>query len=129
VLVVEDNATNRFVLSLFLEKLGFTFDVARDGAEGLVAWESRSYDVVLMDVEMPVLDGLETTRELRRREQAQQRAYTPIIALSADVMLEKRETARLVGMDDFITKPIELDRLERLVFAHVGRRAAEPSGT
>lgn len=119
-LVVEDNATNQFVLSLFLKRLGFTFDIAQHGAEALIAWERRSYDLILMDVEMPVLDGFETTRELRRREQAQDRAPTPIIALSADAMLENREMARLVGMDDFITKPIELDRLERLIHAHVG---------
>jgi signal transduction histidine kinase/FixJ family two-component response regulator len=125
VLVVEDNATNQFVLSLFLKKLGFTFDVAQHGAEALIAWERRPYDIILMDVEMPVLDGLEATRELRRREQAQGRPYTPIIALSADAMLENRDTARLVGMDDFVTKPIELDRLERLIRGQVARRAAE----
>ncbi|PJN93561.1 hybrid sensor histidine kinase/response regulator, partial [Amaricoccus sp. HAR-UPW-R2A-40] len=101
---------------------GFTFDVAQHGAEALIAWERRAYDLILMDVEMPVLDGFEATRELRRREQAQGRAPIPIIALSADAMLENREMARLVGMDDFITKPIELDRLERLIDAHVGAR-------
>jgi len=125
VLVVEDNATNRFVLSLFLERLGFTFDIAKHGAEALIAWEQRAYDVVLMDIEMPVLDGFEATRELRRREQAQGRPPTPIIALSADAMLENRDMARLVGMDDFITKPIELDRLERLIRTQVARRPGE----
>jgi signal transduction histidine kinase/FixJ family two-component response regulator len=127
VLVVEDNATNQFVLSLFLRKLGFTFDLARHGAEALIAWERRAYDVVLMDIEMPVLDGLEATRELRRREKAQGRAYTPIIALSADAMLENRDMARLVGMDDFVTKPIELDRLERLIRSHAARPTGEPA--
>ncbi|PJN92547.1 hybrid sensor histidine kinase/response regulator, partial [Amaricoccus sp. HAR-UPW-R2A-40] len=52
--VVEDNATNQFVLSLFLKRLGFTFDVAQHGAEALIAWERRAYDLILMDVEMPV---------------------------------------------------------------------------
>lgn len=122
ILVVEDNATNQFVLSLFLKRLGITFDVAQHGAEALIAWERRAYDLILMDVEMPVLDGFEATRELRRREQAQGRTPIPIIALSADAMLENREMARLVGMDDFITKPIELDRLERLIDALVGAR-------
>ena len=124
ILVVEDNATNQFVLSLFLKRLGYTFDVAQHGAEALIAWERRPYDLILMDVEMPVLDGFEATRELRRREQAQDRPHTPIIALSADAMLENRDMAKLVGMDDFVTKPIELDRLERLVRNHVGARAS-----
>ncbi len=70
-----------------------TFDVAQHGAEALIAWERRSYDLVLMDIETPVLDGFEATRELRRREQAQGRPYTPIIALSADAMLKNREKA------------------------------------
>ncbi|MBA3325069.1 MAG: response regulator [Rhodobacteraceae bacterium] len=126
-LVVEDNATNQFVLSLFLEKLGITFDIAQHGAEALIAWERRPYDIVLMDIEMPVLDGLEATRELRRREQAQGRPYTPIIALSADAMLENRDMARLVGMDDFVTKPIELDRLRKIIRSQLLRRANEPS--
>ncbi len=125
VLVVEDNATNQFVLSLFLDKLGMTFEIAQHGAEALIAWERRPYDVILMDIEMPVLDGLEATRELRRREQAQGRSYTPIIALSADAMLENRDMARLVGMDDFVTKPIELDSLERLVRSQLARRASD----
>ena len=123
ILVVEDNATNQFVLSLFLRSAwASTFDVAQHGAEALIAWERGAYDLILMDIEMPVLDGFEATRELRRREQAQGRRRSPIIALSADAMLENREMARLVGMDDFITKPIELDRLERLIGAHVGAR-------
>lgn len=125
-LVVEDNATNRFVLSLFLQKLGATFDMAQHGAEALIAWEGRSYDIVLMDIQMPVLDGLETTRELRRREQAQGRRYTPIIGLSADAMLENRDMARLVGMDEFATKPIELDRLQKLIESQVARHAGGP---
>ena len=125
VLMVEDNATNQFVLSLFLQKLGMTYDIAQHGAEALIAWEARSYDVVLMDIEMPVLDGFEATRELRRREQAQGRPYTPIIALSADAMLENRDTARLVGMDEFITKPIELDRLQKLILGQLSRRAGD----
>ncbi len=127
VLVVEDNATNQFVLSLFLGKLGYSFDVANHGAEALIAWERRRYDVILMDVEMPVLDGFEATRELRRREQAQGRPATPIIALSADAMLENREKARLVGMDDFVTKPIDLERLEAMITAQIARPLAEPS--
>ncbi|MBP7242607.1 ATP-binding protein [Amaricoccus sp.] len=129
VLVVEDNATNQFVLTLFLSKLGYTFDLANHGAEALIAWERRPYDVILMDVEMPVLDGFEATRELRRREQAQGRAHTPIIALSADAMLENRDKARLVGMDDFVTKPIDLERLEGMIANQLSRPAVDSAPT
>ncbi len=131
VLVVEDNATNQFVLSLFLQKLGMTFDIANHGAEALSAWERNRYDIALMDIEMPVLDGLEATRELRRREQGAGRRRLPIIGLSADAMLENREMARAVGMDGFVTKPIELDRLEALIWDVVLRdnpEAADDAG-
>ncbi len=126
-LVVEDNGTNQFVLALFLEKLGMDFDMAQHGAEALIAWEARPYDLVLMDVEMPVLDGIETTRELRRREQAQDRPRTPIVGLSADALLEIRDRARLVGMDAFLTKPIDLERLRAIVFEQLARAAPSPS--
>ena len=126
VLVAEDNATNQFVFSLFLRKLGMTFEMANNGAEALAAWEKRPCDVVLMDIEMPVLDGFETTRELRRREQAQSRGHTPIIALSADAMLENRDRAREVGMDEFITKPVEIEKLRRLIWGVIHRNASQP---
>ncbi len=111
VLVVEDNATNQFVMSHFLRRLGLRFKLAMDGSEALSACEADSYDLILMDIEMPLLDGFETTREIRRREISRGLPRTPIIALSADAMLEHREKAREVGMDDFLTKPIEMEKL------------------
>ena len=128
VLVVEDNVTNQFVFTLFLRKLGMTFEVVSNGVEALAAWEAHPFDVVLMDIEMPTLDGFETTRELRRREQSFARERTPIIALSADAMLENRERARLVGMDEFITKPVEIDRLKNLIWTVVRRGASQARG-
>jgi CheY-like chemotaxis protein len=127
ILVVEDNVTNQFVFSHFLRKIGMPFDMAPNGAEALVAWESGDYDVVLMDIEMPVMDGIEATRELRRREVALDRPPTPIIALSADAMLENREKALQCGMDDFLTKPVELDRLRKTIWQVLGRPAAPAS--
>jgi CheY-like chemotaxis protein len=111
VLVVEDNATNRFVFAHFLRRIGLAFDMVPNGAAALAACEERGYDVVLMDIEMPVMDGYETARELRRREAGRDRAPTPIIALTADAMFESRERARSCGMTDFVTKPVEIDRL------------------
>lgn len=114
-LMVEDNATNQFVLSHFLRRMGLTFDVVNHGAAALISWESGRHDLVLMDIEMPVLDGYETTRELRRREAAEARARTPIIALSADALPTHRAKAASVGMDGFVTKPIDLDALHAAI--------------
>jgi CheY-like chemotaxis protein len=115
VLVVEDNVTNQFVFAHFLRRIGLPFDMVPNGAEALAAWEAGGYDVVLMDIEMPVMDGYETARELRRREAGRHRAPTPIIALTADAMQESRDRARACGMNDFVTKPVELDRLRRSI--------------
>jgi CheY-like chemotaxis protein len=116
VLVVEDNVTNQFVFAHFLRRIGLAFDMVANGAAALAAMEKRGYDLVLMDIEMPVMDGYETARELRRREADRERAPTPIIALTADAVLESRERARRCGMDDFITKPVELDRLRSSIW-------------
>lgn len=112
VLIVDDNATNRMILSHYLRRIGHSFDEAVNGQQALTAWESQDYDVIVMDIEMPVLDGLEATRELRRRENATGRGYTPIIALSADAMIQKQEMALSVGMDDYLTKPVGLEEIE-----------------
>ena len=112
VLIVDDNATNRMILSHYLRRMGHSFDTATNGQQALAAWEEHDYDVIVMDIQMPVLDGLEATRELRRREAASGRGYTPIIALSADAMIEKRDTALSVGMDSYLTKPVGLREIE-----------------
>lgn len=111
ILVVEDNLTNQFVISHFLRRIGLSFHVVGNGADALHAWQSGRYDLVLMDIEMPVMDGYQAARELRRLEKAQARRPTPIIALSADAMATNFDRVRNCGMDDFITKPVELERL------------------
>jgi CheY-like chemotaxis protein len=116
VLLVEDNVTNRFVFAHFLRRIGVPFHMVENGAEALAAWEAGAYDVVLMDIDMPVMDGYETARELRRREVRLGRASTTIVALTADAMLECRERARSCGMDDFITKPVDLERLRKSIW-------------
>ncbi|WP_201156663.1 ATP-binding protein [Rhodobaculum claviforme] len=115
VLIVEDNATNRMILSHYLRRIGHSFDIATNGQQALAAWEEKDYDIIVMDIEMPVLDGLEATRELRRRENATARRYTPIIALSADAMIQKRELALSVGMDDYLAKPVGLQEIEERI--------------
>ncbi len=103
VLLVEDNEVNRLVAVRILETLGITANAARDGVEALGKLEDQHYDLILMDCEMPVLDGYETTREVRRRQLGQR--HTPIVALTAHALAEDRERCLGVGMDDYLAKP------------------------
>ncbi len=111
ILAAEDSPTNRLVLQALLAPTGAEVAMARDGAEVLAAWQDGAFDLVLMDVHMPVLDGVEATRELRRREAAQGRRRTPVIALTANVMAHQMSGYRAAGMDSCIGKPIERDAL------------------
>ncbi len=110
VLLVEDNAVNRRVAELMLRNLGCRCESANDGAAALAALERSSFDLVLMDSQMPVLDGLEATRELRRREGSQR--HTIVVALTANALPEDREQCLAAGMDDFLTKPLQGATLE-----------------
>lgn len=110
-LVVEDNPTNQFVITLFLRKLGVGHEIVSRGSEALAVFAGGRFDAVLMDIEMPLLDGYDTTRELRRREALLSKPRTPIIALSADAMPDSRRRAHEAGMDAFLTKPIAMDAL------------------
>jgi CheY-like chemotaxis protein/anti-sigma regulatory factor (Ser/Thr protein kinase) len=110
VLLVEDNPTNQRVAQLFLERAGCEVVLAADGREALAALESQTFDLVLMDVQMPVMDGLEATRRIRERETAGGRR-TPIVALTANAMKQQIEECRANGMDDVLPKPIDRERL------------------
>jgi two-component system, sensor histidine kinase len=111
VLLAEDNLTNQFLMKRFLDKLGVASHLAADGREVLLAWKDGAYDLILMDVEMPVLDGLEAAREIRRRESCQSARRIPIIGLSADASAEGARAALAAGMDAFMTKPISIEKL------------------
>jgi len=113
VLVVDDNPVNRKVAIRILEKLGILCEVARDGREALAMLAAQPFSAVLMDFHMPEMDGLETTRELRRREGTSRR--TPVIAMTASVMEEDRLKCLAAGMDDFMPKPIQMDELGRMM--------------
>jgi len=110
VLVAEDSSTNQMVAVGILEHLGFTAEVAGNGREALDALERRSYDAVLMDCQMPEMDGYDATRELRRREGDGRR--TPVIAMTAGVLDDERERCTEAGMDDFVPKPVNPSTLE-----------------
>jgi PAS domain S-box-containing protein len=122
ILLAEDNAMNQKVALLLLERLGYRADVASNGLEALEALERQPYDVVLMDVQMPELDGLDASRRICERWPAEVRPR--IIAMTANAMLEDREACFAAGMDDYVAKPIRPDDL-----AEALRRAGPPRGT
>src|SRR5687767_9975718 len=113
VLLVEDNATNRRVAELFLERAGCEVVLAADGREALEELHKRPVDLVLMDVQMPVMDGLEATRRIRADISGG--ARIPIVGLTANALKEQVEACRAAGMDEVIAKPIERERLEAVL--------------
>ena len=113
ILVADDNPTNREVASLMLQRMGYTPDLASNGEEVLEAMDWRRYDVVLMDVHMPVLDGLETTRRIRRAWPADEQPQ--IVAMTASTMRGDREECLEAGMDDFLGKPVFDNELQAVL--------------
>ena len=109
VLVVEDNPTNVLLARRLLEKGGFSVVVASNGREGLEAAKQQVFDVIFMDVQMPVLDGCEATEEIRRLEGWA--GQVPIVAFTASVMTEETRQCFEAGMDDFIGKPFRIEQL------------------
>jgi signal transduction histidine kinase/CheY-like chemotaxis protein/HPt (histidine-containing phosphotransfer) domain-containing protein len=115
VLLVEDNVVNQKVAARFLERLGCTVEVAANGAEGVAAAATGHFDLILMDLQMPVMDGVTATRKIRELETLRQ---VPIIALTANAMTGDRERCEAAGMDDYLTKPIEVERLRAVLRKH-----------
>ena len=123
ILLAEDNAVNRRVAELMLKKLGYEVEMAKTGRE---AWEkvrAKAYDVVLMDLQMPEMDGIEATRRIREEGHRVTQPY--VVALTANVMQEDRDLCTQAGMDDFVAKPMQLAELraalERAVAARMGK--------
>jgi len=109
VLLVEDNEVNQKVAQKYLERLGCHVRSAYDGAAGVKAFTEERFDLVLMDMQMPVMDGLTATREIRKLERGTR--HTPIVALTANVLAGQLERCLEAGMDDFLTKPLDVARL------------------
>jgi CheY-like chemotaxis protein len=119
ILLAEDNIVNQKVALKMLDKLGYESKLASNGLEVLRAIDEEEFDIVLMDVQMPELDGIEATRIIRDHEQGQQ-PY--IIAMTANAMKGDREVCIEAGMNDFISKPITLDSLQQGLKAFPGHQ-------
>jgi len=115
VLVVEDNAINRRLAVVMLEKIGCLVSVADDGQQALSQIERQEFDLVLMDCQMPVMDGLEATRQIRANEQSAGGGHIPIAALTAHAMENERQICFEAGMDDYLSKPFTKRDIERIV--------------
>ena len=115
ILVAEDNLTNREVTQALLGKFGFQAHVVANGREVLEALAKTHWDIVLMDCEMPEMDGYEATRRIRSRQAATQNPDIPIVALTADALTGDRERCLQAGMDDYIPKPVDPHRLAEVL--------------
>ena len=119
VLVADDNPVNVKVAAALLKKIGLHSDATANGIEALVALDTMPYDLVLMDCQMPDLDGFEATIELRRREHIKNRKRVPVIALTANAMPGDRERCLKAGMDSYLAKPIRIEALIEAVRGHL----------
>ena len=115
ILVAEDNSVNQRLAQKVLERVGHEVTLANNGKAALEACKDRRYDVILMDVQMPDMDGFQTTHAIRALEAATRRPRTPIVAMTARAMKGDREECRSAGMDAYISKPIEVSELVALV--------------
>jgi signal transduction histidine kinase/CheY-like chemotaxis protein len=121
VLLVEDNAVNQRLAARLLEKRGHRVVVTANGREALAALEKGNFDLVFMDVQMPEMDGLEATTEIRKKEQLSGR-HQPVIALTAHAMKGDQERCLAAGVDGYLTKPIRPQELDAVLLGYVSRR-------
>ena len=121
VLIAEDNSVNRLVVSGMLNKLRMKFEIVEDGAQALEAMTDRhrEFDIVLMDCEMPVMDGYESAKAIRSWEKKNNQAQVPIIALTAHAMKEHQNRTFQSGMSDHLSKPLEIESLKNVLAEHL----------
>ena len=115
ILLVEDNKANQMFMSLIMKKFGLIFDMANDGAEAVEAYKNDYYDLILMDENMPNLNGIEATKQILEYEQIHNMRHTPIVALTANALKGDRERFLEAGMDEYLTKPLDKDKLAQIL--------------
>lgn len=125
VLAAEDNPTNQKVLAAILAAFGLDHHIAANGRDAVAAWREGSYDLILMDIQMPLMDGLEATRAIREAEAEQGLAPVPIYALTANAFVHQVEAYKAVGMDGHLSKPLELPRLTAVLEEVADRRTTD----
>src|SRR5262249_41557164 len=114
ILVAEDNPVNQHVIVRLLAKLGHAVTLAENGVQALAAIDREAFDIVLMDIQMPEMDGFEATRAIREREAATGHRV-PIVAMTAHAMKGDRERCLAAGMDDYLSKPVQRLELEKVL--------------
>ena len=117
-LVADDNLINRKLINIILEKIGLTVTLASDGLEAFRKYKENSYDIIFMDIQMPVMDGVDATHNIIAYEKENNLTHVPIIALTANVAVGDKEHYTSEGMDDYATKPLEIDVLKLLISKH-----------
>jgi CheY-like chemotaxis protein len=115
VLLVEDFGPNTLVASSYLKLFGYNFDIAQNGREALDMVRQKSYSLILMDIQMPEMDGFEATAAIRAMEKAQKIRHTPIVGMTACAMTGDREKCLQKGMDNYISKPFDASELKNIL--------------
>jgi signal transduction histidine kinase/FixJ family two-component response regulator len=127
-LAAEDNPTNQQVLAAVMESLGIDIDIVGDGRQAVDAWKVGGYDLILMDIQMPVMDGIDAAREIRRVEAGAGRKRTPIVALTANALTHQVDEYMAAGMDGHVAKPIEIAKLYEAISAALTAAATGGAG-
>ena len=119
ILLVEDNLLNQRIVTFSLKRFNHQVVIANNGIEAIEQFREKKFDVILMDIMMPIMDGLEATIKIRELESSNMtEKRTPIIALTANTMDNDREKCILLGMDDFMAKPFDIDKLN-IIFSEL----------
>jgi len=127
-LIVDDCEPIRFILKSLFDLYDFDSEYATNGQEAVDAWAKGHFKAILMDLDMPIMGGLEAARIIRQREKEEMREYTPIYALSATEMSDPQRVCREAGMDGFLSKPVRVSRILEVIFPLVNSSPVGPVG-
>ena len=115
ILLVEDNILNQRITTFSLKKFNHEVDIANNGLEAVNKYRDNNYDVILMDIMMPVMDGLEATFQIRKYEkETEGKQHTPVIAITANTLDNDRDKCLATGMDEYMAKPFDMNRLNEI---------------